>query len=84
MGTELPEGAEAAEGLITLYVPAQTCAVFEGPEIQNVWRRIYSEWFPSAGFEQVEGPCLEKYFWADDAREEAICEVWIPVRKKAV
>lgn len=95
MGTELPEGAEAAEGLITLYVPGQTYAVFDaresipedqeiGLEIQDVWRRIYAEWFPSAGFEQVEGPCLEKYFWADDAREEAICEVWIPVRKKAV
>ncbi|WP_420916826.1 GyrI-like domain-containing protein [Paenibacillus thiaminolyticus] len=31
-----------------------------GKEIQNVWRRIYSEWFPSTNFEQAEGPCIEK------------------------
>ncbi|UQZ34101.1 AraC family transcriptional regulator [Paenibacillus sp. PK3_47] len=83
MGIELPEDAKAVGELTTLYIPTQTYAVFEGPEIKGVWRRIYSEWFPSSGFEQVEGPCLEKYFWADGTQEEAICEVWIPVRKKA-
>ncbi|XGZ04367.1 effector binding domain-containing protein [Paenibacillus sp. RS8] len=93
MGTDLPDGKEVTEGLVTLHVPGQTYAVFDsresipddseiGLEIQNVWRRIYSEWFPSVGFEQVEGPCMEKYFWMDDTQEESICEVWIPVRRK--
>lgn len=93
MGIDLPEGKEVTEGLATLQVPGQTYAVFDsreqipddqefGNEIHNVWRRIYSEWFPSAGFEQVEGPCMEKYIWIDDQQEESICEVWIPVRRK--
>ncbi|MFD1176449.1 effector binding domain-containing protein [Paenibacillus puldeungensis] len=93
MGTELPEGKEITKGLTTLSVPDQTYAVFDsresipddseiGLEIVNVWRRIYSEWFPSAGFEQVEGPCMERYYWSDDKKGESICEVWIPVKKK--
>jgi len=93
MGFEFPDGKEVADGMITLHVPNQIYAVFEsresipddaeiGLEIQNVWRRIYSEWFPSSNFEQVEGVCMEKYYWADDRQSESICEVWIPVRRK--
>ena len=54
----------------------------ENLAIQYVWKRIYSEWFPSSGFEQVEGPCMEKYFWDDDKYDKYKCEVWIPVRRK--
>jgi AraC family transcriptional regulator len=68
---------------------ACTWAVFEGKGgmiqklvIQDVWRRIYFEWFPSSGFEQVEGPCMEKYFWEDDQYDNYTCEVWIPVKRK--
>lgn len=50
--------------------------------VEDVWKRIYSEWFPSSGFEQVEGPCIEKYFWNNDKYDEYTCEVWIPVRRK--
>jgi AraC family transcriptional regulator len=72
-----------------LDIPACTWAVFEGKgiishnqEIQHVWKRIYCEWFPSSGFEQVEGPCVEKYHWEDELYEKFTCEVWIPVRRK--
>jgi len=93
-GSELPEGQEVPVGLKSLYIPAQGYAVFDsresipddveiGLEITNVWRRIYSEWFPSSQFEQVERPCIEKYYWIDEIHSEAICEVWIPVRRKA-
>jgi AraC family transcriptional regulator len=94
MGCEVPEEHNFSPELTTLRVPAQTYAVFEGREamledveigleIQNVWRRIYSEWFPSVHFEQIEGPSVEKYFWVDDQREESICEVWVPVQRKS-
>lgn len=93
MGAELQEDNGALEGLTVLHVPNQTYAVFDsresipddveiGLEIQNVWKRIYSEWFPSSNFEQVEGPCIEKYYWADNTQTDSICEVWIPVKKK--
>ena len=49
------------DNLTQLAVPTTTWAVFEaiGPfpdTLQNVWGRIYSEWFPSSNYEQMEGP----------------------------
>ncbi|WP_082560547.1 MULTISPECIES: AraC family transcriptional regulator [Paenibacillus] len=93
MGAKLPEGKQVPDELMVLHVPDQTYAVFDSREtipdgvdiglgILDVWKRIYSEWFPSTSFEQVEGPCLEKYYWVDDSHQESICEVWIPVSKK--
>lgn len=88
MGWEAPEITIPKE-YDRLDVPAHTWAVFESKgimphnlEIQEVWRRIYTEWFPSLGFEQVEGPCIEKYDWEDDSYEKYTCEVWIPVKRK--
>lgn len=87
-------GAEMAKSDIPneftiLEVPKLTWAVFDGSGdkpsnsiIQGVWRRIYSEWFPSCGFEQVEGPCIEKNFWNEEKKSEYRCEVWIPVKRK--
>lgn len=94
MGFALPDGKEVPEELGVLQIPNQSYAVFDsresipddvelGLEILNVWRRIYSEWFPSSNFEQAEGPCMEKYYWIDDEHTESICEVWIPVRRKS-
>lgn len=49
-------------------------------EMQDVWRRIYSEWFPTSDFEQVEGPSFEMYYGESDKNPSG--EVWIPVKKK--
>lgn len=94
MGCEFPGDREAPSDLTVLELPPQqTYVVFEGYEaitedieigtgIQEVWRRIYAEWFPSANFEQVEGPCIEKYYWLDKRQVDSKSEVWIPVRRK--
>lgn len=88
MGAELLE-VDISDEFTILEVPKLTWAVFEGngdmPNnliIQDIWRRIYSEWFPSSGFEQVEGPCIEENFWNDEKQSEYRCEVWIPVKRK--
>lgn len=88
MGWEVTE-KDVPQEFNILDIPACTWAVFEGkggmPQklaIQDVWRSIYLEWFPSSGFEQVEGPCMEKYFWNDDQYDNYTCEVWIPVKRK--
>lgn len=90
MGWEVPEKEIPKEYKI-LEISACTWVVFEGkglmPQnlvVQDIWRRIYSEWFPSSGFEQVEGPCIEKYFWDDDEYNKYTCEVWIPVKRKSL
>lgn len=88
MGAEMVKADIPIEFTI-LEVPKLTWAVFEGSGdkpsnsiIQDVWRRIYSEWFPSCGFEQVDGPCIEKNFWNEEKESGYSCEVWIPVKRK--
>ncbi|MEW4220089.1 AraC family transcriptional regulator [Rossellomorea marisflavi] len=70
-----------------LEVPALTWAVFESigpfPEtLQDVWGRIYSEWFPSSGYELIEGPELLWNESKDLSSPTYRSEIWIPVRKK--
>jgi len=70
-----------------LVIDASTWAVFESigpfPEtLQNVWGRIYSEWFPSSGYEVVEGPEILWNESPDTGNPKYRSEIWIPVKKK--
>ncbi|MBP2018944.1 AraC family transcriptional regulator [Symbiobacterium terraclitae] len=73
-------------GFQVLEVPALTWAVFEsvGPfpqALQDTWARIYSEWFPSSGYEAAPGP---EILWneSDDTSSPTFrSEIWIPVRR---
>ena len=70
-----------------LKIEASTWAVFEsiGPfpkTLQNVWGRIYSEWFPSSGYEAVEGPEILWNESPDTGNPKYRSEIWIPVKKK--
>ncbi|WP_028777561.1 AraC family transcriptional regulator [Shimazuella kribbensis] len=69
-----------------LEVSAYTWAVFEsiGPfpnTLQNIWGRIYSEWFPSSHYEQVEGPEILWNECKDTTSTSYKSEIWIPVQK---
>lgn len=82
-----PESGSDVKGLETRSVPAQTWAVFPGkgkmPEsIQSVWKRIFSEWFPSMDYIHAEGPELEVYLPGPGDPDECPFEVWIPIEKK--
>ncbi len=69
-------------------IPAATWAVFESVgglpgAIQAVWARIFSEFFPTSGYEQAPGlPQFERYPPGDVSSDTYVCEVWIPVVKK--
>lgn len=70
-----------------LNIEAGTWAVFESigpfPEtIQNVWGRIYSEWFPSSGYDAVEGPEILWNESPDTENPKYRSQIWIPVKKK--
>jgi AraC family transcriptional regulator len=74
------------EGCVDRTTKAGTWAIFEsrGPlpkGIQDTIMRIYSEWFPTSGFEHTGGPELEVYPQGDTAAADYYCEVWIPVKK---
>lgn len=78
---------EPPAGLTRLEVPASTWAVFESvgpfPEtLQNIWGRIYAEWFPAASYEQAPGP---EILWNENMEIDSPTfrsEIWIPVVKK--
>ena len=79
---------EIPEDMSELLVPSATYVIFECtgrlPEgQQKVWKRIFTEWFPSSGYEMTDGPQLEWYSEGDTTSEEYRSEIWIPVRKKA-
>ncbi|BFT71537.1 GyrI-like domain-containing protein [Paenibacillus sp. P36] len=78
---------ECPDQLAALEVPASSWAVFEavGPfpdTLQQVWGRIYAEWFPSSSYEQVDGP---EILWNESKEVTSPnfrSEIWIPVSKK--
>ncbi|WP_144528253.1 AraC family transcriptional regulator [Peribacillus simplex] len=78
---------ECPDNLTQLKVDASTWAVFEAvgpfPEtLQNVWGRIYSEWFPSSNYEQREGPEILWNENKDITSQTFRSEIWIPVLTK--
>ncbi|MBA1336641.1 MAG: putative transcriptional regulator YdeE, AraC family [Firmicutes bacterium] len=78
---------ECPDNLAQLEVPASTWAVFEsvGPfpdTLQNIWGRIYSEWFPSSNYEQTKGPEILWNEHKDVTSPTFKSEIWIPVLKK--
>lgn len=78
----------APDNLIRLEVPAHTWAVFESvgpfPEtLQNIWGRIYAEWFPSSSYEQALGPEILWNADKDTASSTFRSEIWIPVKNGA-
>lgn len=65
-------------------VPATAWAVFPGEgtnqSIQELERRIVTEWLPTSGYEYGNAPDVEVYISPDP--QNAKYEVWIPVVKK--
>jgi AraC family transcriptional regulator len=76
---------ETPDGLSKYDIPASKWAVFEvhGPmpdAMQNAWKQIISEWFPSSGYEHAGTPDLEVYTDKDPSSPDLISEIWIPVK----
>ena len=65
-------------------VPAATWAIFSGEgtnqSIQELERRIVTEWLPTSGYEYGNAPDVEVYLNPDPANAQY--EVWIPVVKR--
>jgi AraC family transcriptional regulator len=74
------------EGLTELIIPDFTWVKFECrgklPEAQqNVWKRIFTEWFPNSGYEHADGPEIEWYSNEDMDTDNYLSEIWIPIKK---
>ncbi|MBY8840327.1 AraC family transcriptional regulator [Streptomyces sp. SP2-10] len=91
-GTELDyyqgvvTSAAAPEGTTALAVPAGCWAVFtvSGPApraVQELWRDVFTQWFPSNLYRSRPGPeILRTRPFADGAQADA--ELWLPVERE--
>ncbi|HWQ80290.1 MAG TPA: AraC family transcriptional regulator [Anaerovoracaceae bacterium] len=69
-----------------LFVPASSWAFFTSigkfPEtLQDIWQRIYTEWFATSGYEVSEGPEILWNADKDTERPDFHSEIWIPIKK---
>ncbi|WP_374722814.1 GyrI-like domain-containing protein [Peribacillus tepidiphilus] len=76
---------DTPDKLLKLEIPASKWAVFEvnGPmpdAMQRVWKNIFSEWFPSSGFQHAGTPDIEVYPDKDPYSPDYYSEIWIPVK----
>lgn len=77
------------EGFVEAQVPAATWAIFTSEEhteeqtnkvLQNLIKRVYTEWLPTANYEKVDGYEFEMYYSKENGK--CYCEAWIRVAKK--
>lgn len=75
---------EDAENFEVYNIPELTWAIFSsqgaGITIQELEKRIVTDWLPTSGYEYANGPDVELYL--DPTPENTQYEVWIPVIKK--
>lgn len=81
--------AKVPEDLTTIQMNPCTWAIFKSEEhtlentsekIQAVWKRIFSEWFPTSGYEHAGSGEMELTYEKPEGKYYS--EVWIPVVKK--
>jgi AraC family transcriptional regulator len=76
---------ETPDGYLKIKIPASKWAIFEvhGPmpdAMQNVWKQIFTEWFPSSGYQHAGTPDLEVYTEGNSADPDYYSEIWIPLK----
>lgn len=76
---------QCPEDLEEITIPASSWAVFEviGPmpnAMQEIWKRIYSEWLPNSGYEHAMLPEVEYYSAGDTMASDYRSEIWIPIK----
>lgn len=87
IGIECNHEITVPDGFELWTLPANTWAVFQcvGPmptAIQDMWKKIYSEFFPQSEYEPIDGTDFERTPDGDTQSNEYVSEIWIPVKKK--
>jgi len=83
IGIEKPSKQSAVK-FEDIPVPASAWAVFDCTldNLQEVTKKIFSEWFPSTGYEHAPAPELEVYLPENPVTKVMPCQIWIPIIKK--
>jgi Uncharacterized protein conserved in bacteria len=79
---------ECPDNFACLEVSKSKWAVFEAvglfPDaLQNVWGRIYAEWFPSTNYELAQGPEILWNENKDTSSSSFKSEIWIPIVERS-
>ena len=87
IGDFMKDGQEVPSGFEVWQVPKGTWAVFKcvgtlPKAIQEMWKRIFSEWLPQAKYEVLPTYDFEFYTDGDASSPEYVSEIWLPVKKK--
>jgi AraC family transcriptional regulator len=48
--------------------------------MQNTWKQIISEWFPSSHYQHAGTPDLEVYSYGNPSSPDYYSEIWIPLK----
>lgn len=80
-------GGSVPEGFRVNEIPSNTWAVFPckgamPKAIQDLWRRIYTEFFPASDYAPKNEIDFEVYPDGDVASADYVSEIWIAVKKK--
>jgi len=67
-------------GFLTLAIIFKVVGSFSDT-LQDVWGRIYSEWFPSSNYELAEGPEILWNEGGDTKKPDYRSEIWLPVQR---
>ena len=78
----------APAGMASYEVPACTWAIFDcvgamPQALQDLQKRIVTEWLPASGYEYADAPDIEVYPEGDQWSEDYKCQAWLPITKKA-
>jgi AraC family transcriptional regulator len=81
------EAGDVPAGYSIRDIPEFTWAIFRcvgamPRSIQNLWKRIYTEFFPASDYRPAQDIDLEAYYEGDMDDDSYVSEIWIPVEKK--
>ncbi|GHT91972.1 hypothetical protein FACS1894140_3340 [Spirochaetia bacterium] len=92
IGVEVKEGSDIPPEYRVCTIPESLYAIFSSPPadgasfssaIQETWRYIFSEWFPTSGYEFAEGKVnFELYDDRCMTETGKVCDIYIPVCKR--
>lgn len=68
---------EAQEDMEILIIPPSTWAVI--PNVADAWKRLYSEWVHTSGYELADLPCIECYY---PPKHKPRNELWVHIKQK--
>lgn len=76
-----------SENFEVVSIPSKKWVIFTATgvlpnAIIDIWKRLFTEWFPESGYEIDMGPQIEYYLEGDSSKDDYECEVWIPIVKK--